>query len=213
MPTAGVAPDRTSRALLALAAVAVAFAAADTYVVVLALPDMMASAGLSGRRAAASRPDHLRLPARLRRDAARSSAGSRTCAAGCRCWSGRLLVFALGSLITAAAYDLPSMVTGRVPPGRRRRRAAAGDPRPGRRPLPAPGARDCRSASWVRCRSSATCSARCTAPWCSPSATGATSSGSTSPLGLVLAAVIRARAPRSLLTGDDAARPRARRGT
>ena len=33
--------------LLALAAIAVAFAAADTYVVVLSLPDMMASAGLS----------------------------------------------------------------------------------------------------------------------------------------------------------------------
>ena len=34
-------------ALLGLAAVAVAFAAADTYVVVLSLPDMMSSAGLS----------------------------------------------------------------------------------------------------------------------------------------------------------------------
>ena len=33
--------------LLGLAAVAVAFAAADTYVVVLALPDMMGSVGLS----------------------------------------------------------------------------------------------------------------------------------------------------------------------
>ena len=40
------APTR-SRTLLALAAVAVAFAAADTYVVVLALPDMMASVGLN----------------------------------------------------------------------------------------------------------------------------------------------------------------------
>ena len=35
------------RLLLGLAAVAVAFAAADTYVVVLALPDMMAGAGLA----------------------------------------------------------------------------------------------------------------------------------------------------------------------
>src|ERR1700755_1952665 len=34
------------RLLLGLAAVAVAFAAADTYVVVLALPDMMASVGI-----------------------------------------------------------------------------------------------------------------------------------------------------------------------
>ena len=39
--------SRTSRLLLAMAAVAVAFAAADTYVVVLALPDMMGSVGLS----------------------------------------------------------------------------------------------------------------------------------------------------------------------
>jgi len=38
---------RASRALLAIAAVAVGFAAADTYVVVLALPDMMSSIGLS----------------------------------------------------------------------------------------------------------------------------------------------------------------------
>ena len=35
------------RLLLGLAAVAVAFAAADTYVVVLSLPDMMGSVGLS----------------------------------------------------------------------------------------------------------------------------------------------------------------------
>ena len=34
------------RTLLALAAVAVAFAAADTYVVVLALPEMMAAVGV-----------------------------------------------------------------------------------------------------------------------------------------------------------------------
>ena len=39
--------DRRGRVLLGLAAVAVGFAAADNYVVVLALPDMMGSAGLS----------------------------------------------------------------------------------------------------------------------------------------------------------------------
>ena len=44
-PTTG--PGRPARLLLGLAAVAVAFAAADTYVVVLALPDMMGSVGLS----------------------------------------------------------------------------------------------------------------------------------------------------------------------
>ena len=37
---------RSSRVLLSLAAVAISFAAADTYVVVLALPEMMTSAGL-----------------------------------------------------------------------------------------------------------------------------------------------------------------------
>src|SRR5665811_1270080 len=41
------APARGARLLLGLAAVAVAFAAADTYVVVLALPDMMSSVGLA----------------------------------------------------------------------------------------------------------------------------------------------------------------------
>ncbi|MGZ4495786.1 MAG: MFS transporter, partial [Nocardioides sp.] len=44
--TGTVAP-RSGRTVLAIAAVAVAFAAADTYVVVLALPDMMAGVGLS----------------------------------------------------------------------------------------------------------------------------------------------------------------------
>ncbi len=40
----GTAPlARSSRLLLGLAAVAIAFAAADTYVVVLALPDMMSA--------------------------------------------------------------------------------------------------------------------------------------------------------------------------
>jgi hypothetical protein len=44
-PVAAV--SRSARLLLTFAAVAVAFAAADTYVVVLALPDMMSGAGLS----------------------------------------------------------------------------------------------------------------------------------------------------------------------
>ena len=101
-----------SRLLLSLAAVAVAFAAADTYVVVLALPDMMSSVGLAVdelQRAAPIVSGFLlgyvavlpligriadlrgRLPVLV----------------------GSLLVFALGSLVTAAAYDLPSMVAGR----------------------------------------------------------------------------------------------------
>jgi MFS family permease len=106
------APDRTARLLLGLAAVAVAFAAADTYVVVLALPDMMAGVGLSVdelQRAAPIVSGFLlgyvavlpligriadlrgRLPVLV----------------------GSLVVFALGSLVTAAAFDLPSMVAGR----------------------------------------------------------------------------------------------------
>ncbi len=100
------------RVLLALAALAVMFAAADTYVVVLALPDMMTTVGLSVdelQRAAPIISGFLlgyvavlpligriadlrgRLPVLV----------------------GSLMVFALGSLVTAAAYDLDSMVAGR----------------------------------------------------------------------------------------------------
>ena len=100
------------RSLLALAAVAVAFAAADTYVVVLSLPDMMTSAGLSIEELQRAAPiisgfllgyvAMLPLIGRI---------------ADLR---GRLpvlvvslLVFGFGSLVTAAAYDLPSLVVGR----------------------------------------------------------------------------------------------------
>ena len=106
------AAPASSRLMLALAAVAVAFAAADTYVVVLALPDMMSSVGLAVdelQRAAPIVSGFLlgyvavlpligriadlrgRLPVLV----------------------GSLVIFALGSLVTAAAYDLPSMVVGR----------------------------------------------------------------------------------------------------
>ncbi|MCW2786990.1 MAG: MFS-type drug efflux transporter [Marmoricola sp.] len=101
-----------SSILLALAAVAVAFAAADTYVVVLSLPDMMSSVGLSGEQLQRAAPiisgfllgyvAMLPLIGRI---------------ADLR---GRLpvlvvslVIFGFGSLITAAAYDLPSLVTGR----------------------------------------------------------------------------------------------------
>ena len=49
-----------------------------------------------------------------------------------------------------SAYDLPSAGGRPVPPGRRRRRAGARDPGPGRRPLPAPSAAAYRSASCRR---------------------------------------------------------------
>ena len=101
-----------ARPLLALAAIAVAFAAADTYVVVLSLPDMMSSAGLSVEQLQRAAPiisgfllgyvAMLPLIGRI---------------ADLR---GRLpvlvvslLVFAFGSMVTAAVYDLPSLVVGR----------------------------------------------------------------------------------------------------
>ena len=100
------------RLLLGLAAVAVAFAAADTYVVVLALPDMMGSAGIpidQLQRAAPIISGFLlgyvaMLPLIGRIADLRGRLPVLTAA---------LVVFAVGSLVTALAYDLPSMVTGR----------------------------------------------------------------------------------------------------
>ena len=106
-------PGSSSRLLLSLAAVAVAFAAADTYVVVLALPDMMSSVGLAVdelQRAAPIVSGFLLgyvavLPLIGRVSDLR---GRVPVLLGC------LIVFAVGSVITAAAYDLPSIVTGRL---------------------------------------------------------------------------------------------------
>ncbi|MFP5253371.1 MAG: MFS transporter [Actinomycetes bacterium] len=101
-----------SRLLLALAAVAVGFAAADTYVVVLALPDMMAGVGLAIDELQRAAPivsgfllgyvAMLPLVGRVADLRGRLPV---------LVWS--LAVFALGSLVTLAAYDLPSMVAGR----------------------------------------------------------------------------------------------------
>ncbi|MGB0099428.1 MAG: MFS transporter, partial [Nocardioides sp.] len=100
------------RLLLALAAVAVAFAAADTYVVVLALPDMMASAGIPVDQLQRAAPivsgfllGYVAMLPLIGRIADLRGRVPVLVAA--------LIVFALGSLITALAYDLPSMVTGR----------------------------------------------------------------------------------------------------
>ncbi|WP_426244335.1 MFS transporter [Nocardioides sp. LHG3406-4] len=109
---AGPAVSRSSRLLLGLAAVAVAFAAADTYVVVLALPDMMASAGIPVeqlQRAAPMISGFLlgyvaMLPLIGRIADLRGRLPVLVMA---------LVVFAFGSLVTALAYDMPSMVTGR----------------------------------------------------------------------------------------------------
>jgi len=102
--------------LLGLAATAVAFAAADTYVVVLALPDMMSAAGLS--------TDQLQRAAPLISGFLLGYVGVLPLIGRIADLRGRtpvlvgsLVVFAMGSLVTAAAYDLPSMVTGRFVQG------------------------------------------------------------------------------------------------
>ncbi|GAB3923369.1 hypothetical protein GCM10029976_013480 [Kribbella albertanoniae] len=100
------------RAKLTLASIAVAFAAADTYVVVLALPDLMSGVGLSADQLQRAAPiisgfllgyiAVLPLIGRIADVAGRTPV-----------LVGALILFAVGSLITAAAYDLPLVVTGR----------------------------------------------------------------------------------------------------
>lgn len=107
------AVDRRGRLLLGLAAIAVGFAAADNYVVVLALPDMMGSAGLSAEDLQKAAPiisgfllgyiAMLPLIGRIADIRGRLPV-----------LVGALVVFGLGSLVTAAAYDLPSVVVGRL---------------------------------------------------------------------------------------------------
>ncbi len=100
------------RALLGLAAVAVAFAAADTYVVVLALPEMGGAVGVSAEELQRAAPiisgfllGYVAVLPLIGRIADLRGRTPVLVAA--------LVVFALGSLVTALAYDLPSMVTGR----------------------------------------------------------------------------------------------------
>jgi MFS family permease len=111
-----VSPDpgagRSARTLLALAAVAVAFAAADTYVVVLALPDMMITAGVPVNELQRAAPivsgfllgyvAMLPLIGRIADLRGRVPVLAMS-----------LMVFATGSMVTAFAYDLSSMVVGR----------------------------------------------------------------------------------------------------
>ncbi|WP_370289808.1 MFS transporter [Nocardioides sp.] len=100
------------RLLLVFCAVAVAFAAADTYVVVLALPDMMQGAGIPVdelQRAAPIVSGFLLgyvaiLPLVGRVADLRGQVPVLTMS---------LVLFALGSFITAASFDLPTMVLGR----------------------------------------------------------------------------------------------------
>ncbi|MEO7071163.1 MAG: MFS transporter [Nostocoides sp.] len=105
-------PDR-ARALLATASVAVALAAADTYVVVLALTDMMSGVGVGVDSLQKATPiisgfllgyvAVLPLIGRLTDLVPRQ-----------RVLLICLGVFVLGSAITALAADLPTLVTGRV---------------------------------------------------------------------------------------------------
>ena len=103
---------RSSRLLLGLAAVAVAFAAADTYVVVLALPDMMGSVGIPVDQLQRAAPiisgfllGYVAMLPLIGRVADLRGRVPVLVAA--------LALFALGSLVTALAYDMPSMVSGR----------------------------------------------------------------------------------------------------
>jgi MFS family permease len=102
----------SARLLLSLAAVAVAFAAADTYVVVLALPDMMTSTGVP--------IDQLQRAAPIISGFLLGYVAMLPLIGRMADLQGRvpvlvlsLVLFAFGSLVTALAYDMPSMVAGR----------------------------------------------------------------------------------------------------
>ena len=100
------------RTLLTMAAVAVAFAAADTYVVVLALPEMMAAVGVPIDELQKAAPivsgfllGYVAMLPLIGRIADLRGRVPVLVAA--------LVVFAAGSLLTALAYDMPTMVFGR----------------------------------------------------------------------------------------------------
>lgn len=108
-----VAIRPASKALLALAAIAISFAAADTYVVVLALPDMMSTVGLN--------IDELQRGAPIVSGFLLGYVGVLPLIGRISDLRGRvpvllgsLIVFAIGSLVTAAAYNLETIVAGRL---------------------------------------------------------------------------------------------------
>lgn len=111
--TTGEGTRSASRVLLGLAAVAIAFAAADTYVVVLALPDMMSATGLEldelQRAAPIVSGFLLGYVAVLPLIGRISDLRGRV-----PVLLGSLAVFAVGSLLTAAAYNLETIVAGRL---------------------------------------------------------------------------------------------------
>lgn len=104
---------RPGRLLLTFAVVAIAFAAADTYVVVLALPEMMTAVGIDLDQLQRAAPiisgfllGYVGVLPLIGRIA--DLRGRVPVLLGC------LVVFALGSLLTAAAPDLGTVVAGRV---------------------------------------------------------------------------------------------------
>ncbi|GAA1537912.1 hypothetical protein GCM10009788_45590 [Nocardioides humi] len=101
-----------NRLLLTFCAAAVAFAAVDTYVVVLALPDMMAGAGIPVEELQRAAPivsgfllGYVAMLPLIGRIA--DLRGQIPVLAM------SLVVFSIGSLVTAISYDLPTMVAGR----------------------------------------------------------------------------------------------------
>jgi MFS family permease len=104
---------KSGRFLLAFAVVAIAFAAADTYVVVLALPEMMTTVGLDIDQLQRAAPiisgfllGYVGVLPLIGRIA--DLRGRVPVLLGC------LLIFAIGSIITASAFDLSTVVAGRL---------------------------------------------------------------------------------------------------
>ena len=139
-----------------LAAIAVGFAAADTYVVVLALPDMMASVGLN--------IDELQRAAPIVSGFLLGYIAMLPLMGRIADLRGRVPVLVgslrrlLGRLAGHGGVVRPGQHGDRpVPAGRRRRRAGAGDARAGRRHLGRRAARPAARAWSAPCRSSAAC--------------------------------------------------------
>ena len=158
--------DRRGRVLLGLAAVAVGFAAADTYVVVLALPDMMG----------VGRPDtdELQRAAPIISGFLLGYIAMLPLIGRIADLRGRLPVLpGRSSSSRSAHWSRPRSTTWSRMVSVASSRASgvavsSRDARPGRRPIAAPP-RACRSAWSAPCRSSERRSARCTARWCSRS--------------------------------------------
>lgn len=108
--------DKAVKGLLALGAFAIGFAAADTYVVVLALPEMMLASGLGVDELQKAAPivsgfllGYVAVLPLIGRIA--DLRGRVPVLIGC------LVIFAFGSLVTAAGHDLLTIVAGRFVQG------------------------------------------------------------------------------------------------